>query len=136
MRHELSHAAIKSVYFVCWLIRGVMPLYSDELHLRYSSAGYCLVALGKAGEARAFQPVSLQLRHMLVSDVQSVQCQTDKDGRLFLGELTLIDSVTAKLGSSSQSVTRTFKISPLLEGSYPDRIHIKKGSNTRIPYLV
>jgi hypothetical protein len=100
-------------------------------HLARVGHEYYLEVFGRNGETRANHPVQVSLSHRDFKEPVVVSLQTDKYGRIKLGALNEITSVTASLGKDS---SRTWPI----EGdshSYPAVIHAAVGDTIRVPYL-
>ena len=67
----------------------------EDLHLLKSSAGYVLELRGKTGESRASRPVQFAIKHRDFRQPFQVVLKTDPAGRIALGSLGEIASVTA-----------------------------------------
>ena len=93
--------------------------------------GYVLDLLGKNGEAKPGRPVELTIRHEDFKQEAIVSLQTDDGGRIRLGELAGIATVSAK--SPTGSVGRWDLL--------PDRhspvtsVHGLRGEALRVPYM-
>ena len=67
----------------------------EDLHLATVDGQYVLELLGRTGEPKADRPVRLSLKHRDFSDAKQVMLKTDAQGRILLGPLADIVSVTA-----------------------------------------
>ncbi len=67
---------------------------TSDLHFTRSGSAYFLELLGKAGEPMAEIPLQLSIKHRDYRDPVNVALKTDAVGRIALGELTGIESLT------------------------------------------
>ena len=98
--------------------------------LRRTPGGYVVELRGKNGEPLAGRTVQLQLRHRSFRDALDVPLQTGPDGRIDLGALPGIDSVTLArpnaTGGSYVLATTDLRL--------PDALHGRTGEVLRLPY--
>ncbi len=104
----------------------------EDLFLAASDAGYHIEVLGKNGEPRPHRPVQLTLKHHDFTELVRLTLQSDEAGRIGLGALTDIATVTA--GIPGGAPARTWA---LLEDehTYPYHFHARAGEAIEIPYL-
>ena len=103
----------------------------EQLHLARFAADYVIDLLGKTGESKVSKPVLVTFKHRDFRQVHSVSLKTDAKGRIHLGPLTDIVSVTAILGENSQQTWHILDDSH----SYSQTVHAKLGETIVIPYL-
>ncbi len=72
----------------------------EALYLARTAAGWVLSALGKTGEPRAQRPVTVNLVHRWARTILAVELATDARGRIELGELPGIATISATLGTT------------------------------------
>ncbi|MEZ6093667.1 MAG: hypothetical protein R3C03_05455 [Pirellulaceae bacterium] len=68
-----------------------------DLHLLLNNNEFNLEVLGRNGERLPAQVVELQLQHELVTQPIVAVLQSDPDGRIYLGDLPFISSVSARI---------------------------------------
>ncbi|MFT7668364.1 MAG: hypothetical protein ACI8X5_001056 [Planctomycetota bacterium] len=105
-------------------------LKTDCPLLSRSSAGYVLDVLGKNGEPRVGRVVDLKFELRDYSDALEVRLETDKDGRIHLGELDGVLSVKANGFSGNPGIWSLNSSGR----SYPIRVNGAFGEVLRIPY--
>jgi hypothetical protein len=103
----------------------------EDLHLARSAKGYSLELRGKTGEPRPSRPVTFQLKHRDFRQVFNVTLKTDPAGRITLGPLHDLASVTA---TGPEGTAHTW---PLRNDShtFARNVHGKVGDTLTLPYL-
>ena len=82
-------------------INGIDPTDKiEDLHLARFGAGYVIELLGRTGEAKPDRPVHLSFKHRDFKTPITVSLKSDVNGRVTLGQLTDIATVTASIGFS------------------------------------
>ena len=92
---------------------------------------YVIELLGRTGEAKPDRPVSVTLKHREFRETVNVLLKSDLQGRITLGELNDISSVTA---SGPEGTAHTWSL-PLNQHTYRLVIHAKAGEAIAVPYL-
>lgn len=102
----------------------------EDLHLATMDGQYVLELLGKTGEPKSDRPVRLSLKHRDFSEAKQVMLKTDAKGRILLGALADIVSVTAT-GPEGTSHTWT-----LGRDRHTGRrqLHGREGESLVVPY--
>jgi hypothetical protein len=103
----------------------------EDLHLARFGNDYALELLGRSGEMRADRPVMVTLKHRDFRDVVPATLKTDERGRVILGALADILSVTA---TSPEGVSHTWGL-PGDQHTYRRLIHAKAGELLSVPYV-
>ena len=103
----------------------------EDLHLLKSAAGYLVELRGKTGESRASRPISISFKHRDFKHPFQTQFKTDPAGRVELGLLGDISSVTAS-GPEGTSHTWPLKSD---RHTYSQSVHGKSGEAIVLPYL-
>ena len=107
----------------------------DDLYLRLGAEGYAAFVLGKAGEAIARRPVRVQLSHRYLSDPLIFQLQSDDSGRVLLGFLPHILSVSLSTSSNGRRRTRRWDIdAPQQSAATSRHIHAREGELITVAY--
>ncbi|HZZ70708.1 MAG TPA: hypothetical protein VFE24_00535 [Pirellulales bacterium] len=104
---------------------------TEDLHFEHIDSGYVIDLLGKTGEAKADRSVHLQLKlRDLVPPVET-NLQTDAAGRITLGPLPGVATVTATdaLGTAHTWAIRSD------EHTYPSTIQGEANKPLQIPYM-
>lgn len=104
----------------------------QSLQLLRSEAGYALQLLGKTGEGRPAQPVTLTLQHRDFREPAIVPLQTDAEGRVHLGTLPDIVRLTGSLPADGQQYEWYLARD---DHNYPASIHGQAGQVLRVPYM-
>ena len=104
---------------------------TEDLHLIKTSAGYSIELRGKTGETRASRPVNLSIKHRDFRHPLNVTLKTDPAGRILLGGLTDIVSITA---SGPQGTSHTWHLQTDAH-TYSQTVHGKVGESITLPYL-
>ena len=100
-----------------------------DAHLLALPDGYVIEVLGKTGETRVRQAVALSLKHADFRRPVEVTLQTDERGRVVLGPLDGIATVSATLAGTA---TRTWVL-PRPQQNWPVSVHAGEGEPIRIP---
>ncbi|MDA1050033.1 MAG: hypothetical protein O3C40_06085 [Planctomycetota bacterium] len=102
-----------------------------DLHFAKINDTYVIESRGKSGEARPDRPIVLSLQHRDFSFPMIATVQTDRDGRVVLGPLEGIASVTA---TDPEGTAHTWPLSRD-QYSYHQSIHATVGETIEIPYM-
>ncbi len=102
----------------------------EDLHLATVDGQYVLELLGKTGEPKADRPVRLSLKHRDFSDAKQVVLKTDAQGRVLLGPLADIASITAT-GPEDTSHTWTLGRD---RHTGRQQLHGREGESLVVPY--
>lgn len=103
----------------------------EDLHLAKFGAEYAIEVLGRTGEAKPDRPVHLTLKHRDFKEQVSVTLKTDPVGRVHLGPLADIVSVTA---TGPEGTAHTWPL-PQDRHTYRAAIHARAGETVTVPYL-
>lgn len=103
----------------------------EDLHFANLDGTYVIELLGKTGESKADRPVQVSLKHRDFKEPATASLQTNPQGRVVLGELPGIVSVTA---TGPEGVTHTWNLLRD-EHRYRQTLHAKAGQVLRVPYL-
>jgi hypothetical protein len=104
---------------------------TEDLHLAKFGADYVIELLGRTGEQKADRAVQLALKHRDFRRPVQTVLKTDAQGRLRLGVLTDIVSVTA---TGPEGISHTWPL-PLDRHTYRQLVHAKAGEVISLPYL-
>ena len=104
---------------------------TEDLHLVRSAGGYVLELLGKMGEPKGSRPVTLSFKHRDFRQPVSTTLKTDPQGRIVLGPLTDIDTLTAQ---GPQGPPHTWNPSRDL-ATYATVLHGQVGEVLTVPFL-
>ncbi len=102
----------------------------EDLHLALIDKQYVLEVLGRTGESKGDRPVQITLKHRDFVDTVSVTLKTDQDGRLLLGPLPDITSITAK---GPEDTSHTWNLIPTTH-TYSSQLHGRAGETLVLPY--
>jgi len=102
----------------------------EDLHLALIDGRYVLELLGKTGEPKTDRPVRFSLKHRDFTDAKQVMLKTDAQGRVLLGPLANIVSVTAT-GPEDTSHTWTLGRD---RHSGRKELHGREGGTLVVPY--
>jgi hypothetical protein len=103
----------------------------EDLHFLKIDDQYAIDLLGRTGESKAGRAVHLTLKHGDFTVPTQVTLKTDPLGRVSLGKLTGIVSITA---TGPEGTQHTW--SPLLDAhTYPQSLHARTGDPLSVPYL-
>ena len=103
----------------------------EDVHLGRMQDDYVLDVLGKSGERRPNRPVRLVLKHHDFRTAIRVSLQSDATGRIQLGKLADIDSISATPGNGQ---TRNWKLTGD-QHSYAAVINARVGQPISLPYM-
>ncbi len=104
---------------------------TEDLHLAKFGADYLIELLGRTGEPKADRAVQLALKHREFRQPVHVMLKTDPHGRVRLGVLADIVSVTA---TGPEGTAHTWAL-PSDRHTYRHLVHAKAGDVIRLPYL-
>ncbi len=104
----------------------------EDLHLaRFAGEGYVLEVLGRTGETKPDRPVQLSLKHREFKTAVTATLKTDPGGRVHLGELKDIVTLTA---TGPEGTAHTWNL--LTDAhTYRSVIHAKAGEPITLPYV-
>ena len=103
----------------------------EALHLNHTSDGYFLQLLGKTGEAKADRPVALNFKHDEFKEPAHAVLQTGADGKIVLGALPGIRTITANL----QDGQAYSWILPRDDHNYYATVHGNPAQVLHLPYM-
>jgi hypothetical protein len=103
----------------------------EDVHLIRRSSGYALYLLGKSGEARKDVPLNVRLGHRDVTSVLDRTLQTDEAGRVELGHLRDVASLSV---SSPSGVSQSWRL-PNDRCARVGAIHARAGEPIRVPLM-
>ncbi|MFZ2961316.1 MAG: hypothetical protein WA705_30945 [Candidatus Ozemobacteraceae bacterium] len=103
----------------------------EDLHLRRVEGRWLLELLGKTGEPRGERAVNLEIKHRNFKRVVQVQLQTTPQGRIDLGALKNIVTVTAQ---GPENSPKTWVLTTDRR-SYPGVIHAQALALVQIPIM-
>ncbi|MCY2991239.1 MAG: hypothetical protein NTY19_25705 [Planctomycetota bacterium] len=103
----------------------------EGLHLLRVAGEYVVDLLGKTGETKADRPVRFALKHRDFREPVQVTLQTDPQGRVRLGPLLDIASVTA---TGPEDVAQTWTLDRD-QHTYYQTLHGVEGQPLEVPYL-
>lgn len=100
-----------------------------------NAAGEGLVAVlvGKGGEPLSLQEITITARHRFIEDQVTRTLRTDAEGRVYIGSLGDICSVTATCAVSG--CYATYSVSNELAANVVREIRAEVGAAVRVPYL-
>ncbi|MCY2964347.1 MAG: hypothetical protein NT069_12045, partial [Planctomycetota bacterium] len=104
---------------------------TEDLHLVPSDTGYVVALLGKTGEPKGGRAIHLSLKHRDFRDLFLTTLKTTPQGRVELGELADITSVTA---TGPQGMTETWPLRPDRTTSSP-QLNGKEGEPVVVPFV-
>lgn len=104
---------------------------TDRVHLVETAEGVFVELRGKTGEAKVARPVQVQIKHRDFKTPYTVALQTDASGRIALGRLTNMESVTA---AGPQGGSQTWRLHQD-QSTYPATLHGHVGVPLTLPYL-
>jgi hypothetical protein len=103
----------------------------EDLHLAKFGDEYVIELLGRTGEAKPDRPVQVAIKHRDFKEPVRATLKSDLKGRVTLGPLVDIASVTA---TNPDGVSHTWPLSTDRH-TYRHLIHVKAGDAVRVPYL-
>jgi hypothetical protein len=102
----------------------------EDLHFGKFGTDYLIELLGRSGEAKPDRPVQLALKHRDFKEPVRVILKSDPQGRVNLGALADIVTVTA---SGPEGTSHTWTVSTEAN-TYRSLIHATVGTPIRLPY--
>jgi hypothetical protein len=103
----------------------------EDLHFGKFGDDYLIEVLGRTGEAKPDRPVQLTLKQRDFKQPVQLTLKTDPQGRVTLGALADIVTVTAM---GPENISHTWTLSTDAH-TYRGLIHAKAGEMIRLPYL-
>jgi hypothetical protein len=103
----------------------------EDIHFNRDNGVYYLDVLGKNGELRGDRAVNVDIKHKDFREIIHVSLKTDPKGRIKLGTLEDIASITA---TGPEGTAHTF--APMRdERTYTAALHGLEGDVLRVPYM-
>ncbi|MDA1051273.1 MAG: hypothetical protein O3C40_12445 [Planctomycetota bacterium] len=103
----------------------------EDLHFAKVNGEYVVDLRGKTGEAKPDRAVQLSIKHRDFTEAVTVSLQTDRGGRIRLGELADVASVTA---TSPEGTAHTWTLDHDRH-SYYSTVHGVAGAPIELPYM-
>lgn len=103
----------------------------EDLHLARFGSGYAIELLGRTGESRPDRPVHVSLKHRDFKQPVEVTLKTDPLGRVALGQLADIATVTAR---GPEGTSHAWNLSTDAH-TFRRVVHAKAGEVVTLPYL-
>lgn len=103
----------------------------EDLHLARTADGYVVNHLGKSGEPKPATAIAFTLSHRDITSTLEITLQTDGAGRIELGHLRDIVSLSA---STPSGVTENWVL-PRDRARVPAAIHVRAGESFRVPLM-
>ena len=105
----------------------------EDLHLTRAESGWVIDLLGRSGEAKSDRAIQFQFKHRDFRVPAHASLKTDAKGRITLGALKDVVSVTA---SGPEGTTHTWAL-PRDDRTYPSTVCAKAGAERSIyiPYM-
>jgi hypothetical protein len=103
----------------------------EDLHLSQFNGQYTLFVLGKTGEPKKNRPVNLALKQRDFREPVYVSLQSNEQGRIELGELADVASLTA---TGPEGTSRTWNL-PLDHNTFAQSLHGNTKQVLELPYL-
>src|SRR5262249_44594054 len=103
----------------------------EDLHLARFGPDYLLELRGRTGEVRGDRPVQLALKHRPSKEPVRVTLKSDAQGRVHLGPLADIMSITA---TGPEGTAHTWPL-PADRHTYRQLVHARAGETVALPYL-
>lgn len=103
----------------------------EDLHLTKFGPDYVVELLGRTGEPKFDRPVEVNVKHRDFKEQVRATLKTDVRGRVVLGPLGDITSVTV---TGPERTTHTWAL-PVDDHSYRGLLHAKAGDIVAVPYL-
>jgi hypothetical protein len=104
---------------------------TEDLYLAKFDTDYVIELLGRTGEPKADRAVRLALKHRDFRQPVQTVLKTDPQGRVRLGALADIASLTA---TGPEGTAHTWSL-PLDRHTYRQLVHAKAGETVALPYL-
>ena len=102
----------------------------QDLHFLPTSKGYFVEVRGKTGEARPKQPVRVSLKLVGLKNSVDVDLQSDANGRVDLGSLENVKTVSASLAGASSKTWSTHLDRSGIRSNY----HLLAGETLALPW--
>jgi len=102
----------------------------EDMHVACIHDVYMLDVLGKTGEPKADRAVCCSFKHKDFTDTIQISLKTDREGRIILGALKDIQTVSA---DGPEGVSRSWGLIPHYN-CLPGTVHAEEGDVIRIPY--
>ena len=117
-----------------------MHLYKDtnkffNQYLKRTDEGYSLYVLGKNGEPKTGVKVELSIKHEHFNNPITQTLQTDAKGRVVLGRLNRVLSLTSCVKAEFGDFTEHFRISASDSLNFPNDIKLTEGDQLVLPML-
>ncbi len=103
----------------------------EDVHLHCHRGDYILDVLGKTGEARPHRPVRVSLKHRDFRDAVDVSLQSDENGRVQMGQLPGITSLTV---AGPQGTNRTWQLHQDRH-TFQQTVHASAGTPIELPFM-
>ncbi len=103
----------------------------EDLHLARTAAGFVVCHLGKSGEPKAGTALNVQFKHRDLVPMLHITLQTDANGRVELGHLRDILSLTV---STPSGVSESWTL-PRDRSRTPSAINVRAGETFRVPLM-
>src|SRR5262249_19572067 len=103
----------------------------EDLHLAKFGPDYAIELLGRTGEAKPDRPVQLAIKHRDFREHVQVPLKTDARGRVLLGPLADIVSVTA---TGPESTVHNWVL-PVDRHTYRQLVHARVRDTITLPYV-
>jgi hypothetical protein len=103
----------------------------EDLHLAKFGTDYLIELLGRSGEAKPDRPVRLAIKHRDFREAVSVTLKTDSLGRVRLGALADIVSVSA---TGPEGTSHSWHL-PTDRHTYRHLLHVQAGAVATVPYV-
>ena len=103
----------------------------EDVHLLCLAGHYAVDILGKTGEARPHRPVRVRLKHRDFRDAVDIALQSDENGRVHLGPLMQITSVTV---TGPQGAERSWPLHQERHSCYAS-VHGCEGTPLELPFM-
>ena len=103
----------------------------EDLHLAKFGPNFTIELLGRTGETKADRPVTVALKHQDFKEPVTVVLKTDAFGRVGLGPLADILTVTA---TGPEGTAHVWPL-PIDRHTFRSTLHAKSGDTITVPYL-
>ncbi|MCE9583425.1 MAG: hypothetical protein K8T20_13145 [Planctomycetes bacterium] len=103
----------------------------EDVHLARTADGFVVMHAGKSGEAKAGTALNVQLQHRDLAATLNTTLQTDANGRIELGHLRDITSLTV---STPSGVSETWTL-PRDRNCVMGAVHVRAGESFRVPFM-
>jgi hypothetical protein len=103
----------------------------EDLHFAKFGPNFVVELLGRTGEFKPDRPIQLSFKHRDFKEQVATTLKTDPMGRVVLGPLADITSVTA---TGPEGTSHTWSL-PLDRHTFRTALHAKSGETVTVPYL-